>query len=396
MLILTAAAGAAEAQQPPPAARAETHTRVPAQAPWSPSVIQRLKAPEGFRLEVFADQLGKPRMIAVAENGTVYVTRRDSNDVLAIPVDQQGKAGTPRKIAAGLTGVHGIAIGGGQIFLATVREVYVAELPRGDSGMIRPRAIITNLPEGGQHPNRTLAIGPDRMLYISVGSTCNQCIETSPENATLLRARLDGSERGVYARGLRNTVGWAWHPETGELWGLDHGSDHHGNEWPPEELNRLAAGAHYGWPFCDADRRVDSLFAQNPPGSTKEEFCPRTVRPGLMLPAHAAPIQLVFYQGRDFPAEYRGDGFATLRGSWNRENPVGYQVVRIRFQDGRPVKVEDFITGFLSEDGSTHYGRLAGLAVMKDGSLLVGDDTNGVIYRVSHGAAMRAAARNRE
>ena len=379
-----------QGQQAPRSGQAETHTYVPARAVWSDSVVSRLKVPEGFRIEVFAAGLGGPRMLAVGEDGTVYVTRRDSGDVLALPPGGTGKADAPRKLVTGLPMVHGIAIDSGRIFLATVHEVYLAPLPRGGTGPLQLRTI-TDLPDGGGHPNRTLGIGPDRMLYISVGSTCNICLESSPEHATLLRSPPDGTERGVFARGLRNTVGWGWHPETRELWGVDNGSDNHGDSVPPEELNRLAAGGHYGWPFCHSDRKVDSLFPLNPRGSTQEEFCPRSVKPALQLDPHAAPIQLVFYRGSQFPSEYRGDAFVTLRGSWNRKQPAGYKVIRIRFEDGRPVGVEDFITGFLAQDGRQHFGRVAGLAVMRDGSLLVGDDTNGVIYRVSHSVAAGSA-----
>jgi glucose/arabinose dehydrogenase len=292
----------------------------------------------------------------------------------------------PRKIVTDLPRVHGVALHGGRIYLATIREVYVADV-NSDGSVGAPRAIITGLPDGGQHPNRTIGIGPDGMLYVSVGSTCNQCIETNDEHATILQLALDGSRRGVFARGLRNTVGFAWNPETRTLWGVDHGSDYKGNDIPPEELNEIQNGLHYGWPFCYGKRIADASYPLDPPGSTKAEFCPRTVAPTLTFDAHMAPMQIAFYQGTAFPAEYRGDAFVAMRGSWNRNPAVGYKVLRIEFRDGVPVRSTDFLSGFLSQNGERQYGRLAGVAVARDGSLLVSDDTNGVIYRVSYGAS---------
>jgi glucose/arabinose dehydrogenase len=268
------------------------------------------------------------------------------------------------------------------MYLASIGGVYVADI-RSDGSIGTPRVIVSNLPDGGQHPNRTLGVGPDGMLYVSIGSTCNQCVETNQEHATILQMALDGSRRGVFARGLRNTVGFAWHPETSVMWGMDHGMDYKGNEIPPEELNEIQNGMHYGWPFCYGKRETDDSYALDPTGATKAEFCERTVSPTMMFDAHSAPMQMVFYDGRDFPPEMRGDVFVAMRGSWNRNPPVGYKVVRIEFRDGKPHRSSDFITGFLAANGSRHYGRVAGIAVARDGALLVSDDANGVIYRVT-------------
>lgn len=163
-------------------------------------------------------------MLLVGADGTVYVTRRDSNDVLALRDQGNGRAGPPRKIVSNLQHVHGIAIHNGKMYLATIKQVYVADM-QSDGSIAEPRAIITDLPDAGQHPNRTIAFGPDGMLYITVGSNCNQCTEDNEESATILRAKPDGTSRGVYARGLRNTIGFGWHPVTHELWGMDNGSN---------------------------------------------------------------------------------------------------------------------------------------------------------------------------
>lgn len=383
---LVAAAPSQAQQRPEPrVVSSRVYMNAPGKAEWEPAVIDRLRVPAGFRVSVFAHDLGTARMLAVGEDGTVYVTRRDSGDVLALRDDGTGKAATPRKVVTDLPRVHGIALHGGHVYLATIREVYVADVGA-DGSVGAPRALVTGLPDGGQHPNRTVGVGPDGMLYVSIGSTCNQCLETNDEHATILQMALDGSRRGVYARGLRNTVGFAWNPDTRAMWGVDHGTDYKGNEIPPEEINEIQNGLHYGWPFCYGKGVADASYALDPPGSTKAEFCARTVAPTLTFDAHAAPMQIAFYEGTSFPAEYRGDAFVALRGSWNRSPAVGYKVVRVEFRDGVPTRISDFFTGFLSQNGERHFGRLAGVAVGRDGSLLVADDANGVIYRVSHGS----------
>ncbi|HEX6978960.1 MAG TPA: YbhB/YbcL family Raf kinase inhibitor-like protein [Alphaproteobacteria bacterium] len=354
--------------------------------------IAQLDLPPNFRITKFAEGLINPRMIAVGADGTVYVTRRNVGDVVMMKdTDGDGRADEFRTIAS-RPGMHGIAIDGQRAYLATVKDVYRTEIRR-DGSFGELVRIIDDLPDGGQHANRTLAIGPDGMLYISVGSTCNACDETNPESATLLRATPDGSRRQIFASGLRNTIGFDWHPQTGQLFGMDHGIDWLGDEQPPEELNLLEEGKKYGWPYVYADGQVNP---QNEPpvGITPHQWAAASEPPVLMYTAHAAPMQMAFYDGTQFPPEYRGDAFIAMRGSWNRQPPSGYEVVHVRFENGRPVAFVPFVTGFLIDEGHGQYGqlsRLAGLAVAKDGSLLIGDDDNGVIYRVSYDAPVAAA-----
>ena len=373
--------------------RMEGNLLQPRRLRFDPSFVNALRVPAGFRVNVFASGVeGGPRMMAVGGDGTVYVTRRDSGDVVAFSDrDGDGRADAMRKVVASLPRVHGIALHGETMYLATVRELYAARM-RPDGTAEVPRLLVGDLPEGGQHPNRTLAVGPDGMLYVSVGSTCNNCAETNPENATLLRMRPDGSGRGVFAPGLRNLIGWDWHPASGKLWGMDHGSDWRGDDLPPEELNRVENGTHYGWPFCYGDRQVDRFATAAPPDGDRQGFCRRTAAPVLTYTAHAAPIGMVFYDGAQFPAEWRGDAIVAMRGSWNRRPPSGYRLVRVRFDaQGNPQRFEDFVTGFLTPDGLAFRARLAGVAVARDGSVLVTDDTNGVIYRVSYAGGSAAA-----
>jgi len=366
--------------------RVEGYLATPEQLEFKESLLQQLKMPAGFRISVFAKDLGNPRKLAVGGDGTVYVTRRKQGDILALrDRNNDGRADNIQTVASGHKYVNGIAIRQNRLYFVTDKQLYAANIGKGGN-LGKPQVLIDDLPDAGQHPNRTLAFGPDGMLYISVGSTCNACDETNDQSATLLRAQPDGSKRTIYAEGLRNTIGFAWHPQTKELWGLDHGSDWRGNDQPPEELNRIVQGADYGWPFCWGDRRPDVYLSANPQGKTKEEYCAKTQPPVLTYTAHSAPLDFVFYTASQFPQEYRNDAFVTMRGSWNRQPPSGYKIVRIRYQNGKPAAFEDFITGFLNPQATAQFGRPVGLAVLPNGSLLFTDDTNGVIYKVSYAA----------
>jgi glucose/arabinose dehydrogenase len=356
----------------------------PRRVPPTPERIRQLHVPPGFRIQVFARDLGNPRMMAVDADGRIYVTRPESGDVIALrDRDGDGQAEQRQVVISGLPGVHGLTLHQGRMYLATPRTVYVLDrLP--DVRFDSPRVLVSNLPDGGNHPHRTLAFGPDGKLYVSIGSTCNACIEQSPESATLLRMNPDGSGREVFAGGLRNTIGFGWHPETGALWGMDIGSDWLGADLPPEELNELMAGGHYGWPWCYGARQVDPNMRPGLKNTTPPAFCAETQPAVMTYQAHSSPIGWVFYTGAQFPEAYRNDAFVAMRGSWNRKPAVGYKVVCVRFEGERPVRFEDFVTGFLLPDGESQFAGLAGIVVAGDGSLLVSDDQNGVIYRIAY------------
>lgn len=391
LLLLLASSTAAAQQGDGTDVQSAVHTFKPAKVAASPQRIQALQVPAGFQIRPLAEGLQNPRIIAVAPDGKIYVSRRDQGDVLLL--EDQNEDGTldaePRTVFT-RPGAHGLAIANGMLYVATVNDVYRAPIqPDGTLG--KEERIINDLPDGGQHPNRTLAFGPDGMLYISVGSSCNACNETNPEHATLLRASPDGKTRSIFASGLRNTIGFAWDPATGELWGMDHGIDYLGNEQQPEELNRIAKGKQYGWPHIWGKGGENPQ--STPPGQiSKKQWAAMSEPMVLGYTAHAAPMQLAFYSGGQFPREYRGDAFVTMRGSWNRKPASGYEVVRIRFQDGSPADIEPFVSGFLVDNGQAHIARPVGLAMTKGGALLVGDDANGVIYRVSYGEGSTSGA----
>jgi Raf kinase inhibitor-like YbhB/YbcL family protein len=367
----------------------EGHVYEPKKLEPSDERVSRLKVPAGFTINKFA-LLTNPRMIAVGNDGTVYVTQREPGTLSMLKdLDNDGIADV-QKVIAEKNGLHGVAVYQNKIYLATVKEVFVAPL-NSDGSLGTLQMLIDDLPDGGQHPNRTLAVGPDNLLYISVGSTCNTCKETNEEHATILRAGLDGRNRKVYASGLRNTIGYGWHPQSKRFYGFDHGIDWLGDEEQPEEFNELAEGAKYGWPFVYAKSKIYP-HGEPPPGYTKEMWAKMSKEPLLLYTPHSAPMQMVFYTAAQFPAEYHNDAFVAMRGSWNRNPPSGYEIARVRFdKSGAALGVEPFISGFLARDGASgeyaQFARLAGLAVAKDGALLVSDDTNNVIYRVAYKSA---------
>ena len=369
------------------------HVFKPARVDLTEQHLRAIRAPAGFGVNVFANGLKNARILAVAPDGTVYVSRREQGDVVMLrDRDNDGRADDGGRIVASRAGAHGLAIHEGHLYIATVKEVFKAPIqPDGTLGALE--MLLGDLPDAGQHANRTLAFGPDGALYISVGSTCNACNESNPENATLLRASPDGTSRSIFASGLRNTIGFAWEPRTGQLWGMDHGTDYLGDEQQAEELNRIERGKRYGWPHIFGAN--DLVNPQSTPQGeiSKAQWKALSTPMVLGYTAHAAPMQMLFYPGGMFPAEYTGDAFVTMRGSWNRKPASGYEIVRVRFSNGQPQKFEPFVSGFLTDGGQAHIARPVGLAVARDGALLMADDANGNIYRIAHrGAAAGSAA----
>jgi glucose/arabinose dehydrogenase len=355
----------------------------PPTLPATPERVAALKVPAGFRVQVFADGLGKARMLAVGPRGDVYLTRREPGDLWRLrDADGDGRAEVKEKVLE-QKDLHGIAFDDGHAYLATATELYAADLAA-DGSIGRPRAI-GRIPDSGGHNNHTVAVGPTGQLYVSIGSTCNACAEKNPENAALLVMGTDGSGRRVLASGLRNTIGFAWHPRTKALWGMDHGIDWLGDDEQGEELNRIEDGKRYGWPYAYGEGAVNPSI-DPPAGSSKEEWAKGSQKAVRLYTAHAAPMQLVFYTGSAFPEKYRGGAFVTFHGSWNRKPPSGYEVVFLPFDaDGNPGAFEPFLSGFLVTDKGepAQFGRPTGLAVAADGALLFADDENGVVYRVS-------------
>lgn len=373
----------AQEVEEPKTATITGHVFKPLSKPVSSDRLRQLRLPAGFKATIFARDLGEARMIAVSEQGDVFITIRDQGKVVRLRDTDKDGASDEKTVVAALEDVHGINIHDGIMYLATVKELYEAQvLP--DGAISEPRLILDDLPDGGQHANRTLAFGPDNKLYVSIGSSCNACKETNKEQAAIVQMNTDGTARKVFAEGLRNTMGFGWHPQTAEMWGMDHGIDWLGDNEQKEELNKLEEGRHYGWPYIYGQGKFNP--ANQPEELNHEGFAEKTTFPELLYPqAHAAALGMLFYTGEQFPEAYRGDAFIALHGSWNRSEPVGYKVVRLRYSDdGQPQRFEDFLSGFLIEEGRAHFGRPVGLAVHTDGSLFVTDDSNGAVYRISY------------
>ena len=361
------------------------HVLEPAAVEPTAERLQQLTKPEGFSVDVFAEDLGHPRMIAVSDTGDLYVTDREAGTVTMLKDEDGDGRADGHEIVATKEMMHGIAFDGDTVFLMTVNDVFRAPVKE-DGTFGELERIATDFPEGGQHPNRTLTVGPDDMLYVSVGSTCNACGETNDENATMVRMAKDGSDRAIFASGLRNTIGFAFEPNTDRLYGFDHGIDWLGDDEQPEEFNRIEEGKRYGWPYVYADSKLSPQDEPPEGQGTNAEWAEKSTEPVLMYTPHAAPMQMAFYQGQAFPDEFQGDAFAAMRGSWNRKPPSGYEVVRVRFESGEPIAIEPFVSGFLIDRQGKweQMGRLAGLAAGPDGALYVSDDVNGVIYRIGY------------
>lgn len=363
---------------------AVVHTAYPQHVDFQTSMLSQLKVPAGFKVSVAASGLGKPRIMAVTPQGNLYVTRRDQGDVLLLSdKDNDGVFDNLQTVWANFPEVHGITINNGWLYLCSNHDLKRGRIMN-DGTLTDTSTLIDNLPDGGQHDDRTIAFGPDSMLYITVGSDCNDCKETNAEHATVLQVNPQDFSRRIYARGLRNTIGFDWNPQTKEMWGADNGTDWRGDSIPPEELNKIIDGGNYGWPIVYGKQVVDET-REDPQGTTKEAVAKTTIPAVMTFPAHSAPIDLKFLnKATAFPATYQSDAIVTWHGSWNREHPQGYKVQRIIFKNGEPTGAEDFLTGFLSADGKTRFGRPAGIAFSSDGNIFISDDENGIIYKISY------------
>jgi glucose/arabinose dehydrogenase len=378
LLLSLFTAGAAFAQRglPPKEVVTVTHTTKYAQhLDFLPEMVELLKAPDGWEVSVAASGLGKPRMLLTGPTGQLYVTRRDAGDVLMLK-DNNGdnKFDDVKTVVAEFKGVHGITMNDGYLYLCNNNEVRRYKINT-DGTLTDKKMLINDLPSAGQHPNRTMDFGPDGMLYISIGTLCNDCKESDREAASLVQVDPATWTRKIYASGLRNMIGFDWHPQTKELWGADNGGDAKGDDWPPEEINRITMGGNYGYPFAYGKQVVDET-REDPAGNSKEEFVKGTQPSVLELQAHMAPIAFQFFTN----GEFNGDALVCWHGSWNRSSAVGFKVQRIKFKNGTAVEAEDFLTGFLK--GNARFGRPAGLSIRDNGVVYVSDDANGVIYCV--------------
>src|SRR5688572_1464125 len=354
-----------------------------------PLPLDQVKLPPGFSIEVYATGVDNARQMALGDKGTLFVGSRTARRVYAV-VDSNGdhKADRVHTIATDMNSPSGIAFRDGALYVAEISRVIRYDgIESKLASPPEPAIVNDKLPTERQHGWKYLGFGPDGMLYVPVGAPCNVCDRTDDERfATITRMKPDGTGQEVFARGIRNTVGFDWHPQTKELWLAENGRDNMGDDVPPDELLRAhKPGLHFGFPYCHGGDTLDPEFGK---GRQCAEFEP----PAQKLGAHVAAIGMKFYTGRMFPQEYRNQIFVAEHGSWNRSTPQGYRIMAIKLDGNKVVSYTPFAEGWLRGVRSSRgamtlgdaWGRPADVLVMPDGSLLIADDEADAIYRVTY------------
>lgn len=338
-----------------------------------------LQVPPGFRATVFASGLDAPRFIAFAPDGVLYVAERSTGSIVAFPdPTHTGKAARRVVVASGLTDPTSLAFANGMLYVG--ERIRVSRFTWGPGEQAtNKQVIVDNLPGGGNHVTRTVLPGLDGNLYVSIGSSCNNCVESDLHRASVWVYPPDGGSGRLYARGLRNAVGLAINPWNNQIWATNNGRDLMGDDTPPETIYALRDGGNYGWPRCQAGNIID-------PDLGHAGDCNGVIAPLVKMQAHSAPLGLAFYNASGFPQQYRGL-FIAFHGSWNRSIPTGYKVVFVPLDNqgnvaGQP---QDFATGWLNLKDNAAVGRPVGLAVGPDGALYVSDDKAGLVYRITYG-----------
>jgi len=337
--------------------------------------LQHIKLPPGFEISVFADGVPSARSLALGKNNVLFVGTR-SDRVYAVRY-RDARATQVITIASGLNMPNGVALRDGALYVAEVSRILRFDAIEAQLDA-RPKPVIVTdrYPRETHHGWKFIRFGPDGRLYVPVGAPCNICEPDTARYALISRIQPDGSGYEVFARGIRNSVGFDWDPRTKELWFTDNGRDRLGDDLPSDELNHAPRpGMHFGYPYCHQGDTADPEFGSK---RSCSEFSP----PAVKLGPHVAALGMRFYSGEGFPAEYRDNLFIAEHGSWNRSKKIGYRVARVVVEGGRVVKHEVFAEGWLQ--GESVWGRPVDLEVMPDGSLLVSDDHAGVIYRIAY------------
>jgi len=338
--------------------------------------LDRIQLPPGFRIAVYAADLPGARSMALGPGGTLFVGTRGEDRVYAVrDTDGDGRADRMWTVAEGLDTPNGVAVRDGALYVAEMSRVI--RFDDIESRLDDPPAPVTvsdGFPTDRAHGWKFIRFGPDGKLYVPIGAPCNVCDPGEPY-ASITRMNPDGSDWEIYARGIRNSVGFDWDPATGDLWFTDNGRDWLGDDRPPDELNRAPrAGMNFGFPYCFGTAIPDPRYGSRYPCS---DFTP----PARELGPHVASLGMRFYTGTMFPPGYRGAIFIAEHGSWNRSRPIGYRVIVVRLENGAPASLDVFARGWLG--GNEAWGRPVDVQVMPDGALLVSDDRAGAVYRVT-------------
>jgi len=343
------------------------------------AVLPSLQLPAGFKISIFADNVPNARSLALGDNGIVYVSTRQAGKIYAVQdSDGDGKADKTYTLASHLYLPNGIAYKAGALYVAQPhRIIRFDQIEKHLTAPPKPVVIFDKLPADKHHGWKYLRFGPDNKLYSAVGAPCNSCESNQPIYGTLFRLNPDGSEFEIIANGVRNTVGFDWQPTTQALYFTENGRDNLGDDVPPDELNHWQKkGEHFGYPYCHAGEILDPDLAGN-------KQCSQFVAPAWKFKAHNAPLGMRFYQGDQFPIAYKNQLFVAQHGSWNRSEPDGYRIALVTFKDNQPVDEQVFISGWLTKTGQV-LGRPVDILELPNGSLLISDDKQGVIYQVRY------------
>jgi glucose/arabinose dehydrogenase len=343
--------------------------------------LAKIKLPQGFKIDIYATEVENARSLAISPAGIIYIGTRDKGDVYAVQdTNGDNKADKKWVIATGLKSPNGVAFRDGDLFVAEISRII--KFPNIEANLDSPpKPVVINdkYPSETHHGWKYIAFGPDGMLYVPVGAPCNICESEDPVFASITRIKPDGSGREIFANGVRNSVGFTWHPETNELWFTDNGRDMMDDDTPSCELNIAPkAGLHFGYPFCHEGSVKDPEFGN-------KRACSEFAGPADKLGAHVAPLGLKFYTGKMFPSSYTNNVFVALHGSWNRSKKSGYNVTLVKVANNKVVSHEVFASGWLDEATQKVWGRPVDVLVLPDGSMLVSDDYANVIYRISYG-----------
>ncbi|MBX2966157.1 MAG: sorbosone dehydrogenase family protein [Cyclobacteriaceae bacterium] len=342
--------------------------------------LEKIKLPAGFSIEVFAE-VENARSMVMSPSGVLYVGNRNGDKVFAVKdTDGDFKADKKWVIASGLNMPNGVAFKDGDLYVAEVNRILkYAGIESKLANPPAPTIINDAYPKDTHHGWKYIAFGPDGKLYVPVGAPCNICESKDEIYASITRINADGSGREIFARGVRNTVGFTWHPVTKELWFTDNGRDMLGDDIPPCELNYAPkAGMHFGYPYCHGGTIKDPEFGNKRP-------CDDFVDPAQNLGPHTAPLGIKFYTGDMFPSAYKNQAFIAEHGSWNRTQKIGYRVSLVKIQNNtKATAYETFADGWLDDATQKYWGRPVDVLVLNDGSMLVSDDHANVVYRISY------------
>ena len=362
-----------------PPAKKTAEAAVEATSSGEEDYLSKIQLPEGFQIEVYAEGIVNARSMCLSLSGTLYVGTRGEGSVYALKdTDGDYKIDQQFTLAEGLTMPNGVAFKDGDLYVAEYNRVL--KFKDIENNLETPKYDVINdeYPSKKHHGWKYIAFGPDGKLYVPVGAPCNICESKDEIFNTITRINTDGSGMEIVARGVRNTVGFTWHPETKELWFTDNGRDWMGDDLPACELNRATADdQHFGYPYCHQGDLIDPKLGA---GKSCEDY----IAPVQNLGAHVAALGCEFYTGNQFPEEYTGQIFIAEHGSWNRSKKSGYRVTKVTLEDGKATSYQPFATGWLDTAADEAWGRPVDIELLPDGSMLVSDDFADMIYRISY------------